>query len=341
MRTIYAICDYKGRFGTKFTAKPYRSGMDKQLLKHYFSVNGFNVEFIKTYDILSKPFDLNKDLFIYTSSEDKNGFYKSFLNDLILAIESSGAVVIPRYIFLHAHENKVFFEILRNLSNNKQLTTLKSICFGTYEELCEIEENIDFPLVLKNAMGSKSRGVYLVKDRYDLKKISKQISKTKSLFYDLKDLLRKQKHIGYTKESTHRNKFLIQNFIPNLSNDWKILAFGEKFYCLKRRNRKNDFRASGGGLLSYEENIPEGILDFAKQIKDYYNVPHISLDIAFDGLKFYLLEAQFVYFGTYTLEFSSFYFIYRNRQWEIVKQKSILEEEYVNGIVKYIYLNSL
>lgn len=340
MRTIYAICDYKNHFGTKYTAVPYRSGMNKNLLNKYFSEKGFRIEFIQTGNFDFSKQTINRQIFIYTSSEDKRGLYKSFLNDLILALELSGGIVIPRHMYMHAHENKVFFELLRQLSKNNELNFIKSKCFGTFEEM-EKFGKFDFPVVLKSPMGSKSRGVFLANNQEELNKTVKKISNSKFFYHDLKDFVRALIHKNYIKESFYRNKFLIQSFIPNLNNDWKVLVYGDKYYCLKRRNRKNDFRASGGGLLSYEESIPEGMLDFAKKIKEYFNIPQISLDVAFDGTTFYLIEAQFVYFGTYTLEYSSFYFQQKEGRWKIVREKSILEREYANSIVNYIEENKL
>ncbi len=37
MMKIYLISDYQGRFGTKFTGVPYRSGMDKEAAKELVS----------------------------------------------------------------------------------------------------------------------------------------------------------------------------------------------------------------------------------------------------------------------------------------------------------------
>jgi hypothetical protein len=124
-------------------------------------------------------------------------------------------------------------------------------------------------------------------------------------------------------------------------NDYKILIYGNKFYPLYRQNRKNDFRASGSGLLSYPKVLPDGLLEFAQKVFIYFNVPNISLDIAFNGKAFYVMEAQFLYFGTYTIEHSEFYFIKENGQWRIIEDRSSLEKEYVRSIVQYLKKNDL
>lgn len=41
---IIALCDYKGIFGSKYFAKPYRSGMDKDILAKEFSKYGYKIK---------------------------------------------------------------------------------------------------------------------------------------------------------------------------------------------------------------------------------------------------------------------------------------------------------
>jgi len=66
------------------------------------------------------------------------------------------------------------------------------------------------------------------------------------------------------------------------------------------------------------------------------SVPFVSLDIAYDGNEFYLIEFQCVSFGTFTIERSDFYVTYKDNYWVIINDKSVLEKEFVNSVVKYI-----
>ena len=67
-------------------------------------------------------------------------------------------------------------------------------------------------------------------------------SVSKDIFNELWDWGRSFKHKAYIRDSKYRKKFIVQNFIEDLSNDWKILVFGKKYYILCRETRKNDFR---------------------------------------------------------------------------------------------------
>ncbi len=43
MKRIIALCDYKGRFGSKYFPHIYRKGMDKALLEKCFQNFGYSV----------------------------------------------------------------------------------------------------------------------------------------------------------------------------------------------------------------------------------------------------------------------------------------------------------
>jgi len=62
----------------------------------------------------------------------------------------------------------------------------------------------------------------------------------------------------------------------------------------------------------------------------------ISLDLAISNNRVVLLEFQFLYFGTSTLEKSPYYYINNNGNWEKILEKSSLEDIYSHSIVSYI-----
>lgn len=339
MKSLYLITDYQQRFSTKFTARPYRSGLNKALIKKEFHNLGFEADFINAAEVHQLKDNLEGKIFIYTSAEDRGGNYKSFIEDVVLALEYKGAVVIPGYVFLRAHNNKVLIELLRGRWSHDTEGTIESKCFGTYEELLNNRDTGKYPVVVKQPEGFKSRGVFLAQDRKSLLRLARHISSTISRKNHLKDLLRIYKHKGFIPESQHRKKFVVQQFIPGLTNDWKVLVYGDKYYPLFRKTRKNDFRASGSGLLSYCREVPDGLLNTVERLVHDFNVPQISVDIAFDGQKFYIFELQFIYFGTYTIEHSEFYFHKENSVWKIVEGKSVVEEEYARSMAAFINNN--
>ncbi len=333
-KNIFALCDYKGIFGSKYYARPYRSGMDKDILAKEFSNYGYKIKYIPFIDINNLEIPEGQ-IVIYTSSEDPGYKYKEFIEDIVYYLEICGVNVIPSFKYLRANNNKVFMELLRKLLSSSEYQILTKV-FGCYEELIENCSDIPFPCVVKEAKGAGSKGVHIAKNKNELEKVTKAISRTTYFAEDIRDVLRTIKHKGYIKESLHRSKFIVQEFIPNLSNDWKVLVYWDKYYVLRRKNRPNDFRASGSGLFSFDEIVDPRLLDAAREIRQNFDVPMISLDLAISNNRVVLIEFQFVYFGTSTLEESPYYYVDNNGHWEKVLERSNLEDIYSYSIVSYI-----
>ena len=336
IKKIILLTDYKEHFGSKQKSKFYQSGMDVFLLCNLFTKNGFDAT-IKNFSEINFRTDAMEGVyFLYTSSEDPNHLYKSFVEDILLGISISGGILIPEFRLFRAHDNKVFMEILRDTVLPKNAKSITTHYFGTKEDFYKKSFKLTFPAVIKKPAGAMSKGVFLANDFKSALNIVKKISRSRDVFAEFKELVRSKKYKGYKRISSFRKKFIVQNFISSLSNDWKILIFGKKYYILKRMNRNNDFRASGGGKLEYTTDYPSGMLDFAETIYSSLNTPFISLDVAFDGKYFHLFEFQCIYFGTTTLEFSTCYYSKKGDKWQQYKKESSLEIEYANAVIEYI-----
>ena len=334
MHELVALCDYKGGFGSKYFAYPYRSGMDKDVLRKGFLDYGVIISYLNFGDC-QNPADFYDKYVIYTSQEDAGYKYKSYIEDVIHSLQLSGAMVIPSYKYLRANNNKVSMEFLRGteLGSKFQIETLK---LGTLEEVDKHLSKIQYPCVLKMAEGAGSKGVYLAKDKNDLLVKVRHLARSRDYLFEIRDAIRTIRHKGYHRESIYRSKYIIQEFIPGLTNDWKVLVFGEKYYVLRRDNRHGDFRASGSGLFSFDDTVDFKLLDAAKEVFESFDVPMISLDLAMHGEKVFLIEFQFVYFGVSTLEKSPYYYQFTDDKWDQIIKKSSLEMVYAESICKYI-----
>jgi len=332
MKKIIALTDYRNSYWSKHYDEPYRSGFDQNKMTEYFFESGYELEILRI-DSIQDFREFNDSWVIYTSSEDHELYYKSFIEDIILGISLAGGKIIPRYELLRAHHNKVFMEILRKVSLKDD--TLNCHWFGISEEIQKISGLI-FPCVVKKSTGATSSGVFLAHNYRQLKRILFKISATYSLKLQFHDLLRKVRHKGYIPESFHRRKFIVQNFIPVLKGDCKVLIFKNKYYVLNRQNRKNDFRASGSGRFIYSNEIPVKLLEYAEQIFNKLDTPVLSLDVAEVKNEQYLIEFQAICFGTYTLEEAPFYFVRENSSWVCVEERSSLEKVFVESIVGFI-----
>jgi hypothetical protein len=339
MKIIYALVDYRGYFGSKVNSIPYNSGMDHEILKKCFLESGYEVVFMSFSDVInySNSFWAGKPV-IYTSSEDTGFEYKSFIEDIIYYLELCRALVIPAFKYLRANNNKVFMELLRHQINNDALSNIKTQVYGCLEEISKFSDTLFYPLVFKSAKGAMSKGVGLAFNKNDLVKKLKKISRSRKWSRELWEYGRKIKYGGYKRESKFRKKFIVQNLIPGLDGDYKVLIFSNKYYVLKRGLKQSDFRASGSGIRNFEKQLPKGLLDFAFSLFEILNIPNVSLDIATDGLTFFLIEFQCIYFGSYTLTYSDYYWQKREGLFELVETKSELEMEYVNSIINFLSL---
>ncbi len=334
--TVVILLDYQNKFTSKWAAKPYKSGMDVSVLKKQFKDNGFNVDIKNLASIDLQNEDVENKYYLYPSSEDVFLQYKSFIEDVIYGLELKNAVILPSFKLLRAHHNKVFMEILRSISGIPEINTMKAELFGTYEEFLAKKEMVEYPCVIKDAEGASSLGVQKANNENEAIQIIKKISRSRNWRFELWDYGRKFKHDGYKPESKHRRKFIIQKMLPNLDKDWKILIFGDKYYILERSAKKNDFRASGSGKIAYPESIPEGILDFAETVFDFFDVPFFAMDIGKSNGNFVLIEFQGVYFGTHTLDTSPYYFVKNGNDWERINGESIVEIEYARSVIDFI-----
>ena len=338
-KKIFALVDYKQKFGSKHFDTPYRSGMDKMLLSKYFLQNGFEIEYVPFRDVNLRDSKWVGSTVIYTSSEDIGYHYKSYIEDVVFGLEEKGAIILPGYKFMRANNNKSFMESLTDIYLGDSF--LKTMSFGSLKDLLLKMDEIKFPVVLKPSEGASGTGVSLVSNERELIRKVKKFKDYASLKEDTKDYLRGIKHKGYQKESIYRNKFIVQELVPNLENDWKIYVFGDKFYIIKRPIFKGrGIAASGGGYDNYfygeEAEVPEGIFDYCETIFNKLNVPHLSVDIAYANGNFYLIEFQALYFGTAGIPYSKGFFIKEKLDWTFVSENYDVEKVYADSIKWFI-----
>ena len=357
-KKLLVLTDYRGYFSSKFIGtKEFHQKVNinvdriKEILEE-----SFEVEVYKYQDIdISKNY--NGWYVVYASSEERGLFYKSYIEDVLLKLMYDGAILVPEYKFFRAHGNKSFMEMLRLQFKDIGLRTISSDIYGRLEELDTNKYDGRFPLVIKSSSGSGSLGVKLANNESELKRAVKDLSYVKynDQFYSpLKDivytkigwkiktilysLIKKSQRIDNPSGFFYTNKYLIQNYVPNLQSDFKVLYYNNKYYVLKRETRDNDFRASGSGKFSYPENIEEliPVLDYAKRVTQCVGAPMISMDLALKDGVGYLIEFQCVGFGVYTIMYADSYYEEKNNEWVKIESNSDIELETARSIKEFI-----
>jgi hypothetical protein len=275
---------------------------------------------------------------LYQSSEDRDLLYKSYIEDVMLALSTAGARLVPPFTALRAHHNKVFMELLRDTSGFAAIQNLKSRTYGTLEEFDQQPPHAkyDEPLVFKPSEGLAGIAVRIAKSREERRAAAEALSRSFHLVDSAKDIYRRGTRPSHRAMSNHRRKFLTQDFVPGLAHDYKVIPFESRVYVLQRGVRPNDFRASGSGRWTWlEEPIP-AILDYAQQVRTFFDVPWASLDIGFDGATCYLFEFQFLMFGTATIESSPSHFQKLAGTWHLSKEHLEVEEVFAESLAQYI-----
>ncbi|MEG2127398.1 MAG: hypothetical protein RRY72_08040 [Bacteroides sp.] len=334
---LLLLTDYKGAFYSSTRNVESLCTMNVSVLVQYFESLGYVVE-TTSYAKIDMSRDYRKTVVLYTSSEDYGLYYRSYIEDVVLALKEKGARLIPDYPYFRAHHNKVFMEMLRDILLPDHDRLLIGT-FGAYEEMLQAKIP-EGKYVLKKAAGAGSSGVLKSENNAELRKCARKLSRNPSIVA----LLKEWKHRvlygkKYYRTSRHCQKFVVQRYVEELSGDFKVLKYGSRFYTVYRENRKNDFRASGSGRLTFE--FPAGVccdslLDFARGISDNIHTPLLSMDIAFDGDRFYLIEFQCMHFGPYAAECSDHYYEYENEEWVQHDEPCDLERVFCDAIHSFI-----
>lgn len=332
--SIVLLTDFRGSF---FTSTTKVNGVDIPALRAYFERAGYTLDICPYAAIDLQRHSFAEHSILYQSAEDLDLHYRSFLEDILLALQLQGARLIPPFEYCRAHHNKVFMELLRATSSCPALRSVQARVFGTFEDFLAALPTLPVPAVLKPAAGAGSAGVVLARTATELVRAARRLASSPGhLWWHLKDHLARFKHPGYIPLSRHRCKFIVQPYIPNLCGDFKVLIFGDKYYVLYRANRPGDFRASGSGRFVWPDHVPDALLDTAKQVFSSFHVPYLSLDIAWDGAQYHVLEFQFVSFGPLTLQRSTCFFHYDAGAWHKHHEQPCLERELAASVIRYV-----
>jgi glutathione synthase/RimK-type ligase-like ATP-grasp enzyme len=323
--------------------------MDIGIIRNYFLSNNFTVNVFK-FSELDLSIDYNGVYVLYQTSELPGSFYKRYIEDLICFLEKQGAIVLPKYEYLKAHHNKIYMELLRSRFADEALKTIKTVCYGSWVDA----KNFDFrsPVVIKQASSSGSAGVYLAKTKSEYNKLIKKAGKlivgsnlTDYIINYCKTAAKNLIKYLYPSKSKYlqldttpiSNALVIQDFIDGLKGDYKVLIYGEKYYTMFRKNRSNDFRASGSGeFFTVDEKELEGLFTFARKIVSEIDFPIFGIDVGFDGKKYHLIEYQMLGMGTSALQRSEFWHEFHDGKWIRYEGKSVLEVELARAICDFI-----
>ncbi len=82
----------------------------------------------------------------------------------------------------------------------------------------------------------------------------------------------------------NKNYVLFQKFLPGNTSDTRVLVIGKRMLAFRRGVRKNDFRASGSGIILYDhESIDIRCLQIALKVSTEMKFQSMAYDFLFDS----------------------------------------------------------
>jgi glutathione synthase/RimK-type ligase-like ATP-grasp enzyme len=341
-KQIVLITGNKNFFGQ--TRKAWVS-INTDILKQELIHFGFNIQQYSHYEIFNSNLDIRDSYIFYSFSQKEN--LRNYLLDIIYYLDNGSNIIIPSYDLLKCHENKGYQELF---TRKVGLATLDAYYFSSLDDLDNYK--LQFPTVLKTTSGSNAKGVFLIQNKDELAKQVSSLSPLKATTkFDLfrRKYLRKKKHYKeypeysnrkdleqYTKYIKPEVNFILQQFIPNLSYDYRILILHDKYFVVKRNAKKGDFKASGTKRFEFMNTIDKKLLNYANSIRKKINTPFLSLDIIPNGEGYSLIEFQALHFGIAAFQQNETYFALEKDNWVLYKKEKTFELEMATAITRFI-----
>ena len=166
-----------------------------------------------------------------------------------------------------------------------------------------LKSEAQFPLVFKLKGGASSKNVMLAETQDEAVKLVQTMfgagvvdfgfwGTTRSKDFNLKKFIR---HWGgnllrrLRSEDAepywqiNKNYVLFQQFMPGNEFDTRVLVIGQRAFAFRRRVRKNDFRASGSGLIEFDHSeIDLRCVKLALKISKEMGFASMAYDLIYD-----------------------------------------------------------
>jgi glutathione synthase/RimK-type ligase-like ATP-grasp enzyme len=345
---IIILTGYDHFFGQ--TRKPWVS-INTKLLIEVLRSKGLTITEYSLHEIANSKVTIRNSIVFYTFSQRLN--LRAYIKDTILSLQNYGNTVIPGYELLCCHENKGYQELLKNRLG---LDNLQGLYCSSKREIKDYE--IDYPVVLKTIEGSNGKGVFLISSEQELIKKIGQLEPKVSVFTRF-DLLRRRymrmpkvfpgddtfntstDYENYKDYIIPESGFVMQQFIPGLECDYRVIILGEHYYVTKRLTRKGDFRASGAKRFTFDFEATGELLDYAKHVFEVLDTPSLSVDIGVKDKQFYLFEFQALHFGINAIIRGKGYYQPSADGWKFIEHKAVFEKELGSALLTYLHRKDL
>ncbi len=326
------------------TRKPWVS-MDVELLTREIENRGYKVERRTFSDVVNDPEVVTNQIVFYSFSHKLN--VREYIYDTIRLLDNGTNLIVPNKDFLYCHENKGYQEIYKKKLGVK---SLNAFYFSSRREIEDRE--FDFPLVFKTVDGSNATGVKLVHSKEELLQTVKEFEYLpvveKLDLFRRKYLRKKKSYTEYPNYSNRRDyyqysdyilrekRFILQQFVPNLGFDIRVLVMYDRYYIMKRNVKKGDFRASGAKLFDMKYEPDRELLEWSRSLYNKFDTPYFSIDVGQADGEYYLFEYQALHMGMNPIVKYKGFYMDGPQGWHYVEHKPVIEEAFAHGLTRYL-----
>ena len=237
-----------------------------------------------------------------------------FAKQLLFSVQASGRKVFPDFNTVWHFDDKVGQKYLLEAID---APLAPSYVFYSKKTALEWARQACYPKVFKLRNGAGSDNVRLVRFQHEAIHLINQAFgrgfKQYSAWSNLKERYRKYRigktslkdvikgvvRLVHTTEYSRvtgkeRGYAYFQEFIPCNDFDIRIIVIGDKAFAIKRMVRKNDFRASGSGLILYEkENFDEETVGIAFEVSEKLKAQCMTYDFVYNEGKPLIVEISY------------------------------------------------
>lgn len=233
-----------------------------------------------------------------------------FISKIHILEKLLGKLVIPNFSTIWHFESKIDQSFLFEIHGIPTPRTV--VCFDYHEALKRLREE-QFPLVFKESFGAASRNVRLVKDLKSAKSAIADIFH-QQLWDECKEATGSTARtalaaarggwllahaMGKIKEEESYRSVYWQEFVPGNDADLRITVIGsDRAFGFWRRNRPNDFRASGSGRIDYETPVPEDAVRYCMKLNQGLDFDSMAYDLLFTPNGFIINEISYGYLAS-------------------------------------------
>lgn len=270
----------------------------------YCKQNKIAYKIVNCYDsnIISQLNDC-AGLMWHWSQEDYRA--QNFARQLIISIEKMGIKVFPNSNTCWHFDDKLGQKYLLEAIGAPLVPTN---VFYDKESALDWIEKTTFPKVFKLRGGASAINVKLVKNKFQARKLARQsfgcgypfigkIDGLKDRFWrlrrdkDFKSVIHVIKGVvrlfippaGDHLLPRQKGYVYFQDFIPGNEYDDRVVVIGNRAIAIRRYNRKDDFRASGSGLLKHDKNLFNiSTIKIALEIAAKLNAQSLAFDFIYD-----------------------------------------------------------